>query len=115
MDAHYIPVMEEYDEIEREIDSLNDDLYGAMEVSSATVANVSTNQSAPTSNPPEDNAGEVTPSQEPKRHVKNSATVAKSGDGADAYVYENTGYIKTIKSFTPSDSVAARLDRALGF
>ena len=38
-----------------------------------------------------------------------------SGDGADAYVYENTGYIKTIKSFTLSDSVAARLDRALGF
>ena len=83
MDAHYIPVMEEYDEIEREIDSLNNDLYGAMEVSSATVANISTNQSAPTNNPPEDNAGEVAPSQEPKRHVKNSATVAKSGDGAD--------------------------------
>ena len=39
----------------------------------------------------------------------------KSGDGADAYVYENTGYIKTIKSFSLSDSVAARLDRALGF
>ena len=39
----------------------------------------------------------------------------KAGDGADAYVYENTGYIKTIKSFKPSDSVAARLDRALGF
>ena len=39
----------------------------------------------------------------------------KSGDGADAYVYENTGYIKTIKSFTLSESAAARLDRALGF
>ena len=39
----------------------------------------------------------------------------KSSDSADAYVYENTGYIKTIKSFKPSDSVAARLDRALGF
>ena len=39
----------------------------------------------------------------------------KSGDGADAYIYENTGYIKTIKSFAPSDSVTARLDRALGF
>lgn len=39
----------------------------------------------------------------------------KSGDGADAYVYENTGYIKTIKSIHLSDSVAARLDRALGF
>ena len=39
----------------------------------------------------------------------------KSGEGADAYVYENTGYIKTIKSFSLSDSVAARLDRALGF
>ena len=39
----------------------------------------------------------------------------KSGDGDDAYVYENTGYIKTIKSIHLSDSVAARLDRALGF
>lgn len=39
----------------------------------------------------------------------------KSGDSADAYVYENTGYIKTIKSIHLSDSVAARLDRALGF
>ena len=37
----------------------------------------------------------------------------KSGDGA--YVYENTGYIKTIKSIRLSDSAAARLDRALGF
>ena len=39
----------------------------------------------------------------------------KSGDDADAYVYENTGYIKTIKSIHLSDAVAARLDRALGF
>lgn len=39
----------------------------------------------------------------------------KSGDGDDAYVYENTGYIKTIKFIHLSDSVAARLDRALGF
>lgn len=39
----------------------------------------------------------------------------KSSDAADAYVYENTGYIKTIKSIHLSDSVAARLDRALGF
>ena len=39
----------------------------------------------------------------------------KSGDGADAYVYENTGYIKTIKSIHLSDSVAARPDRAPGF
>ena len=39
----------------------------------------------------------------------------KSSDADDAIVYTHTGYIKTIKSFKPSDSVAARLDRALGF
>ena len=39
----------------------------------------------------------------------------KSGDGADAYVYEHTGYVKTIKSIRLSDSAAARLDRALCF
>ena len=33
----------------------------------------------------------------------------------DGYTYENTGYIKTIKSLRLSDRVAARLDRALGF
>lgn len=85
MDAHYIPVMEEYDEIEREIDSLNDDLHGAMEVSSATVANVSTNQSAPADQLKDTNNTEpgTTPDRSPKRHVKNSATVVKTGDGAD--------------------------------
>ena len=85
MDAHYIPVMEEYDEIEREIDSLNNDLYEAMEVSSATVANVSTNQSAPADQLKDTNNTEpgTTPDRSPKRHVKNSATVVKTGDGAD--------------------------------
>ena len=33
----------------------------------------------------------------------------------DGYTYENTGYIKTIKSLRLTDRVAARLDRALGF
>ena len=39
----------------------------------------------------------------------------KSGDGADAFEYTNTGYIKTIKSLKLADGPAARLDRALGF
>ena len=38
-----------------------------------------------------------------------------ANDEVDGYTYENTGYIKTIKSLRLSDSVAARLDRALGF
>lgn len=83
MDAHYIPVMEEYEEIEREIEDFMNDFNEAMEVSNATVANVPTNQSTPTDNVPDNNTGETAPSQEPKRHVKNSSTVAKSGDGAD--------------------------------
>ncbi len=33
----------------------------------------------------------------------------------DGYRYENTGYVKTIKSLKLDDRVAARLDRALGF
>ena len=33
----------------------------------------------------------------------------------DGYTYENTGYIKTIKSLRLDERVAARLDRALGF
>ena len=33
----------------------------------------------------------------------------------NGYTYENTGYIKTIKSLRLDDRVAARLDRALGF
>ena len=36
-------------------------------------------------------------------------------DEVDGYTYENTGYIKTIKSLRLDDRVAARLDRALGF
>ena len=36
-------------------------------------------------------------------------------DEVDGYRYENTGYIKTIKSLRLSDRVADRLDRALGF
>ena len=39
----------------------------------------------------------------------------KSGDGADAFEYVNTGYIKTIKSLKLADGPAARLDRYLGF
>ena len=39
----------------------------------------------------------------------------KSGDGADAFEYTNTGYIKTIKSLKLADGPAARLDRYLGF
>lgn len=33
----------------------------------------------------------------------------------DGYTYENTGYIKTIKSLRLTDRVSDRLDRALGF
>ena len=39
----------------------------------------------------------------------------KSGDGADAIVYEHTGYVKTIKSLKLRDAVVARLNVALGF
>ena len=39
----------------------------------------------------------------------------KEGDEKDGFTYENTGYVKTIKSLRLSNSVAARLDRALGF
>ena len=39
----------------------------------------------------------------------------KEGDEKDGFTYENTGYIKTLKSLRLSDRVAARLDRALGF
>ena len=38
-----------------------------------------------------------------------------ANDEIDGYTYENTGYIKTIKSLRLDDRVAARLDRALGF
>ena len=33
----------------------------------------------------------------------------------DGFTYENTGYVKTIKSLRLDERVAARLDRALGF
>lgn len=36
-------------------------------------------------------------------------------DEVDGYRYENTGYVKTIKSLRLADRVAERLDRALGF
>ena len=36
-------------------------------------------------------------------------------DEVDGYKYENTGYIKTIKSLKLDERVVARLDRALGF
>lgn len=36
-------------------------------------------------------------------------------DEVDGYRYENTGYVKTIKSLRLDERVAARLDRALGF
>lgn len=39
----------------------------------------------------------------------------KENDEADGFVYENTGYVKTIKSLRLDERVAARLDRALGF
>ncbi len=38
-----------------------------------------------------------------------------ANDEVDGYTYENTGYIKTIKSLRLDDRVSARLDRALGF
>lgn len=38
-----------------------------------------------------------------------------ANDEVDGYTYENTGYIKTIKSLRLDERVAARLDRALGF
>ena len=38
-----------------------------------------------------------------------------ANDEVDGYTYENTGYIKTIKSLKLADGPAARLDRALGF
>lgn len=39
----------------------------------------------------------------------------KEGEEVDGFTYENTGYIKTIKSLRLADRVAERLDRALGF
>lgn len=38
-----------------------------------------------------------------------------ANDEVDGYTYENTGYIKTIKSIELDERVSARLDRALGF
>ena len=37
------------------------------------------------------------------------------GDVEDEHTFENTGYVKTIKSLKLDERVAARLDRALGF
>lgn len=37
------------------------------------------------------------------------------GDEVDGYRYENTGFVKTIKSLKLEERVAARLDRALSF
>lgn len=42
-------------------------------------------------------------------------TFVKEGDEVDGFTYENTGYIKTLKSLKLTDRVAERLDRALGF
>lgn len=42
-------------------------------------------------------------------------TFVHENDEVDGYTYENTGYIKNIKSLRLTDRVAARLDRALGF
>ena len=39
----------------------------------------------------------------------------EAGTQIDGYTYENSGYIKTLKSLTLDEKVAARLDRALGF
>ena len=85
MDAHYIPIMEAYDEFEKEIDALTDGIDSAMEVSNATVANVPTNQSNPADRlkDKDNNEPGTTPNNEPKRHVANSATVAKNGDGSN--------------------------------
>lgn len=87
MDAHYIPIMEAYDELEKEINELTDNMSIATEVSNATVANVSKQpsaaqqqQQAQTNN---NNQATAAPSQEPQRHISNSATVAKTGDGSD--------------------------------
>lgn len=38
-----------------------------------------------------------------------------ANDEVDGYTYENTGYVKTIKSIELDERVSARLDRALGF
>ena len=42
-------------------------------------------------------------------------TFRNEGDEVDGYTYENTGYVKTIKTLRLTDRVADRLDRALGF
>ena len=39
----------------------------------------------------------------------------EAGTEVDGFTYENSGYIKTIKSLKLDEHVAARLDRALGF
>ena len=39
----------------------------------------------------------------------------EAGTEVDGFTYENSGYIKTIKSLKLDERVAARLDRALGF
>lgn len=89
MDAHYIPIMESYNELEKEIDELTEDIDSAMEVSNATVANVSKQPSAAQQQKQQVQAESdnsqvpTTPKQEPQRHVSNSATVAKSGDGSE--------------------------------
>lgn len=87
MDAHYIPIMEAYDELEREINQLTGDMSIATEVSNATVANVSKQPSAAQqqqqAQAKDTNQTTAAPSQEPQRHISNSATVAKTGDGSD--------------------------------
>lgn len=42
-------------------------------------------------------------------------TFHNANDEVDGYIYENTGYTKTVKKLALTDRVAARLDRALGF
>lgn len=42
-------------------------------------------------------------------------TFHNANDEVDGYIYENTGYTKTVKKLQLTDRVAARLDRALGF
>lgn len=42
-------------------------------------------------------------------------TFVNAGDEVDGFTYDNTGYIKTLKSLKLDERVAARLDRALGF
>ena len=87
MDAHYIPIMEAYDELEKEINELTDNMSIATEVSNATVTNVSKQPSAAQQQQQaqsnNNNQSTAAPSQEPQRHISNSATVAKTGDGAD--------------------------------